>query len=87
LKPPDEASTLSESPKGAYRCGRVRAQGVEALRIKRMGLCEGIRVEVLGTGDPMIVRVGDSRLGLSRFLARKIEVLPLSNGTGGGRTE
>ena len=74
-------STLATSDTGLYRCGRIDAEGVEAQRIKRMGLCEGLPVEILGTGDPMIVRVGRSRLGLSRFIAQKIEVLSLDAGT------
>lgn len=76
LKKPTDQS-LATVATGRFRCQRINADGVEALRIKRMGLCEGLIVEVLGTGDPLIVGVGHSRLGLSRFIARKIEVCSL----------
>ena len=77
LKRADSTSpTLSSVKTGQFRCVRVHADGVDARRIKRMGLCEGLIVEVLGCGDPMIVLVSHSKLGLSRYLASKIEVVP-----------
>ena len=79
LKRMTDLSTLATATSGLYRCERIHAEGVEALRLNRMGLCEGLVVDVLGTGDPMIVAVGHSRLGLSRFLAQKIEVIALDD--------
>ncbi len=79
LKKMTDPSTLAGAALGPYRCERINADGVEALRIKRMGLCEGLTVEVLGTGDPLIVAIGHSRLGLSRFVAKKIEVVSLDD--------
>ena len=83
LKRMTDLATLANASKGLYRCQRIHADGIEALRMKRMGLCAGLTVEVLGTGDPMIVAVGHSRLGLSRFLAKKIEVVALDDSFAG----
>lgn len=75
--------TLANAETGLYRCGRIEADGIDALRIKRMGLCEGLSIEVLGTGDPMIVRAGHSHIGLSRFIAQRIEVHALDDQSDG----
>jgi Fe2+ transport system protein FeoA len=44
----------------------------EAERLRDMGIYEGVTVKVLRDGDPLIVRVGECRLGLGRTAATKI---------------
>ncbi|GAB5441437.1 MAG: hypothetical protein Fues2KO_17860 [Fuerstiella sp.] len=59
---------------GLFRIHSVSDDGEMSLRLKRLGLCENRRVEVLTAGDPMVVRVVGSRVGLSRELARLVAV-------------
>ena len=44
----------------------------EAERLRDMGIHEGVTVTVLRDGDPLLVRVGDCRIGLGRAAAEKI---------------
>lgn len=43
-------------------------------RLKALGLCVGRRIELLKEGNPMILRVLGSRIGLARRLAQRITV-------------
>lgn len=45
-----------------------------ALKLKRMGLCEGRRIELLRNGDPLTLRVAGTRIGLSRQAAKAVQV-------------
>lgn len=45
-------------------------------RLKAMGICAGRRLEVVKRGDPMILRVFGSRIGLSNRLAACVKVQP-----------
>lgn len=66
--------TLADAAPGFYRCDQVCASGQNAVRLKRLGICEGRTVELVGQGDPMVVRIGGSRVGLSRQLAKLVTV-------------
>ncbi len=44
----------------------------EAARLRDLGLHEGATVTVLRHGDPMVVRVDDTRFGLGRKAAEKV---------------
>jgi ferrous iron transport protein A len=63
--------------------GRIdRIQGQDALvqRLMEMGVMEGEEVEVLGfapLGDPVEIRLGDSRLSLRRSEAARVWLIPL----------
>jgi Fe2+ transport system protein FeoA len=67
-------ATLADSRRGRYRCVSVEASGQNAVRLKRLGVCEGRCIELVGRGDPMILRIGESRVGLSRQLAALVVV-------------
>ncbi len=54
----------------------VEAAGQEQARLKSMGLCIGRRVQMVTVGDPLILRVLGSRIGLSQRLAKGITVKP-----------
>ena len=59
------------------RCGTVRevqAGDEETDRLKAMGVCEGRRVMVVRNGDPLILRVLGSRIGVSARLASRVRV-------------
>jgi Fe2+ transport system protein FeoA len=69
--------SLSAMPVGG--CGRVVSVDVSAADLERlevMGLCEGRVVCVIKDGDPMIVRVLGTRIGLAAALAAKVRLRP-----------
>ncbi len=47
----------------------------DAIRLRALGVCDGRQVELLRSGDPLIVRVMGSRIGISRRLADQVRVL------------
>ena len=56
-------------------CGMVAflsAADEDVARLKAMGVCLGRRVEVLQTGDPLIVRAFGSRIGVSARIAKHV---------------
>jgi ferrous iron transport protein A len=56
-------------------CGVVRridSQDEDIQRLKTLGICLGRRVELVKAGDPLIVRVFGSRLGVSAELAARV---------------
>jgi Fe2+ transport system protein FeoA len=52
----------------------IDADDQDADRLKAMGVCVGRRVESIKRGDPLILRVLGSRIGLSARLARRVTV-------------
>ena len=54
----------------------VRAGESEIERLKSMGVCVGRRLMMIRAGDPMIVKVLGSRIGISARLAQRVQVLP-----------
>ncbi len=48
----------------------------DAIRLKRMGICEGRQLQLVQKGDPLIVRVVGCRVGVSRRLAERVWVTP-----------
>ena len=82
--PPDDLPAAGESPVLSSvdrlrpgHCGRVhevRATGEDGDRLKAMGICAGRRIMLVRTGDPLILRVLGSRVGLSARLAAEIRV-------------
>jgi Fe2+ transport system protein FeoA len=68
---------LSGLPVGGY--GRVVSVDVSAADLERlevMGLCAGRMVCVIKGGDPMIVRVLGTRIGLAAALAARVHLQP-----------
>lgn len=51
---------------------RIDTDGDDVQRLKTLGICVGRRLEVVRTGDPLVVRVFGSRLGLSASLASRV---------------
>lgn len=67
---------LADIPEGC--CGMVcelDARGTELQRLQMMGLCLGRRVRVVRQGDPMVVHVVGTHIGLARVLAEEIMVM------------
>ena len=46
----------------------------ETQRLKTLGVCVGRRVEVVRSGNPLILKIFGSRLGLSAELASRVQV-------------
>ena len=51
---------------------RIETGGDDMQRLKTLGICVGRRLEVIRSGDPLIVRVFGSRLGVSASLASRV---------------
>jgi Fe2+ transport system protein FeoA len=54
----------------------VEAEDDDMRRLMTLGVCAGRRLELIQRGDPMILRVLGSRLGVSRRLAARVWVTP-----------
>lgn len=52
----------------------VNVASNDAHRLKALGVCAGRTVEMVSTGNPLIVRVLGSRVGLSASLAAQVVV-------------
>lgn len=59
---------------GIFRVVRVDAVGDNAARLQAMGVCVGRRLSLVQPGDPLIVRVVGSRVGISSRLAESVYV-------------
>lgn len=71
----DERS-LAEIPAQAYgRIVDVAGDFCEMEQLRRLGFCPGRRIAVVQGGDPMIVSVLGTRIGLRRSLAAGIRVM------------
>ncbi len=67
---------LAAIPEGVpARIAAVEAPAADVERLEVLGLCEGRTVEVVQAGDPLIVRVLGTRIGLAAVLARSIHVI------------
>jgi Fe2+ transport system protein FeoA len=51
---------------------RIETDGEEFQRLKSLGLCVGRQIEVVKSGDPLIVKIFGSRIGLSASLAARV---------------
>jgi len=59
----------------------VLAQDNDVQRLMSMGVCVGRTIEVVKNGDPLILKVFGSRIGVSARLAERVQVTPCSPGT------
>lgn len=53
---------------------QISAENDDAIRLKRLGICEGREIQVIQLGDPLILRVVGARIGINRRLAEMIDV-------------
>lgn len=61
---------------GLFRVMHVDANCDDAARLKAMGVCIGRRLSLVQSGDPLIVCVVGSRIGISARLAEAVFVQP-----------
>ncbi|MCA9260499.1 MAG: ferrous iron transport protein A [Planctomycetales bacterium] len=71
---PAEERLIDLAPSDLARVVAVNAPGDDALRLKALGICVGRRIQVVKTGDPLIVRVLGTRVGISQRLAAEVRV-------------
>jgi Fe2+ transport system protein FeoA len=53
---------------------RVDTEDEDTHRLKTLGICLGRRVELVRVGDPLILKIFGSRLGLAASLASRVHV-------------
>lgn len=59
----------------------IDADDEDQQRLKAMGVCLGRRVELVKAGDPLILRVLGTRIGVSARLANRVHVTPATSGS------
>ena len=72
-----EPTPVSAAQMPAGQCGlicEIRGDQEDIERLKVMGLCLGRRLHVIKNGDPMIVSVMGTRIGLARALGECVSV-------------
>lgn len=70
-----QPARLTEAPVGGvFRVVGVEAHCDDAARLKAMGVCLGRRLSLVQMGDPLIVCVVGSRVGMSARLAETVLV-------------
>jgi Fe2+ transport system protein FeoA len=58
------------------RVTEVEASEADIEQLMAMGVCVGRRIMLMQTGDPMILKVLGTRIGVSARLANKVKVQP-----------
>jgi len=58
------------------RVTEVDASEADVEQLMAMGVCVGRRIMLMQTGDPMILKVLGTRIGVSARLARHVKVQP-----------
>lgn len=61
-------------PKTCAVVRSISTDDEETQRLKTLGVCVGRRVEVVRAGNPLILKVFSSRLGVSAELAARVQV-------------
>lgn len=77
MQTPEPLVTVTLDKLKPYQCAmvdRVDAQHAEVERLMAMGVCAGRMVELVQHGDPFILRVYGTRIGVSARLADHIFV-------------
>lgn len=77
MAPGEQHKTIRLSDLPPRVCGIVRAVDAddeEAARLKTLGVCPGRRVELARGGDPLILKIFGTRLGLAGRLAARVRV-------------
>jgi len=75
IEQPPQLVRLDELP--PRTCAVVRSISTDdedTQRLKTLGVCVGRRVELVRSGNPMILKVFGSRLGIAAELAARVQV-------------
>lgn len=68
-------ASLAELP--AKSIGRILGFNLpdeDSLRVRMLGVCPGLSVEVVQNGDPLILSAAGTRIGIARRLASQVLV-------------
>jgi Fe2+ transport system protein FeoA len=74
---PSESIFLDKLKPG--KCGyvvKVKAENDDVKKLMAMGVCEGRIIKLVHLGEPMILQVLGSRIGVSSRLGETVEVAP-----------
>ncbi len=71
-------SLLDMAPKSSGRIHAVKSTSDLNARLESLGMCEGRTVRLVKDGEPCIVNVYGSRVGIARDVAKHIHVTPHS---------
>lgn len=52
--------------------GSLQLNGSDALRLQELGCLEGTEIEILKSSNPMVIRIGETRLGIQQSLASQM---------------
>lgn len=82
VRRPSEAAPalvlLSALPAGAHALvAQLNAHSDDLRRLQALGVCVGRRVQLVKSGDPLIISVVGARVGLSARLAAEVLVAPI----------
>ncbi|QDS99042.1 FeoA family protein [Adhaeretor mobilis] len=70
-----DPAPLSEAPPDCLlRVVRVEVDPADMGRVKALGICVGRQVTVVQRGDPLVIRIVGTRLGISSHLASAVFV-------------
>lgn len=73
----ENAISLSQMrPQESAMIAEVGAERSDLMRLMGLGICSGRRLQLLKGGDPMILQVYGTRIGLSARLAKLVRVVP-----------
>ncbi len=67
------------APHTVARVAALDVHPEDAIRLKALGLCVGRQVQLVQTGDPLLLRILGTRVGLSARLAAGIRVVAASD--------
>ncbi len=74
---PSKSISLDKLKPG--KCGyvlKVKAESDDVKKLMAMGVCEGRIIKLVHLGEPMILQVLGSRIGVSSRLGETVEVAP-----------
>ncbi len=75
--PDSEAIPLPQlTPRRCALVDAVTASREDAARLGKLGICIGRTIQIVRGGDPMILQVFGSRIGIAGRLAATIQVRP-----------
>lgn len=73
------SQSLGVAEPGVYRCVRVDDSAAGMTRLSQLGLCEGRDFQIVTSGNPIVVQIEQTTVGISNILADRILVQSQDN--------
>lgn len=70
----EPSTPLASVLPGSFICTAIDDSELSPARMQSLGICVGRSLELVSVGDPMIIRVCGTSVGLSRQLAAAVTV-------------